>query len=290
MRSPAKGVNVIEIDDYESINIKEVLERGIHRRRPASGNGEELRDVAIWLLVLSLAKKSRTGIVFISGDKTFLNEQELNLHPSLSADIASCGSKISFYKGLREFIIANALNQEPVDSRAFRSLIPIERIEELARRRMKAISTSVGDILTVDFRELEPETAIKYKVGENTYYIEARLGGVARVCAQEQFTNPISANFWLTTPTIDPSPVGFGQNQGMITVRDMSLEPGQFSSYTPIGLDQPNTVKLNALIPPKPRNYLCSFKLGVSSRMVGGVAKSIELDSFQFKSFLPDEK
>jgi hypothetical protein len=44
-----------------------------------------------------------------------------------------------------------------------------------------------------------------------------------------------------------------------------------------------------ATLAPKPRRYLCSFKVSLSARTVGDTPESAEVDSIQFNSLLPDE-
>ena len=119
MRLPSKGVRVTEIDDYGQVDFKEVVSRGIHRRRPANDRGEELRDVILWLLALALTNDSRSGITFISKDKTFTSEDGQSLHPDLLNDLNSLSGRLDFYRGIREFVVAKALHHESIDADRF---------------------------------------------------------------------------------------------------------------------------------------------------------------------------
>ena len=63
LKAPAKGVKVIIHGDYSGVDINEVVRRGVHRVRPASETGEELRDVILWLHTIDYAKHARVRAV-----------------------------------------------------------------------------------------------------------------------------------------------------------------------------------------------------------------------------------
>jgi hypothetical protein len=101
---PAPGVEVVVYDDFSSIDVKELVRRGVNRIRPASAQGEELRDVILWIMVLQYAKASGAGMGFITDDKTFADEQQQKLHPQLADDVEREGVCVTFYRSIGEFI------------------------------------------------------------------------------------------------------------------------------------------------------------------------------------------
>jgi len=76
LKAPAKGIKAILHSDYSRVDIKEVIRRGIHRYRPASNSGEQLRDVILWLHALDYAKQKKRTVAFISNDTLFSNRKE----------------------------------------------------------------------------------------------------------------------------------------------------------------------------------------------------------------------
>lgn len=52
---PSKDIKCRFYSDYLDFGIEDVVKRGARRIKPASKDGEELRDVVIWLMVLQYA-------------------------------------------------------------------------------------------------------------------------------------------------------------------------------------------------------------------------------------------
>jgi hypothetical protein len=59
------GVVPVYVPEITGTFVQEVFMRGIHRIRPASDDGEELRDVILWLWVLEYAN-TISPVTFIS--------------------------------------------------------------------------------------------------------------------------------------------------------------------------------------------------------------------------------
>jgi hypothetical protein len=290
MRLPSKGVRVTEVDDYRAVDFKEVVTRGIHRRRPASERGEELRDVILWLLVLDLAKNSRSGIIFISRDKTFATEDGQNLHPDLLRDISSLKVRLDFYLSIREFVVARALDHESIDADQFYSIVSLRKVEQLTRERMIRSSTRVGNIVTADLKEFVFEHAIRYKVGEGAFFIEVLFGGSAELSIEEvgQYVNYVDVNSlstenvgkYLTGPLLATKTVNLQTGSIVAQPSDQTVVFGDFTLQNPTIL---------SLAPPKPRKYVCSFRVSLSARVVDDNLESLEVEAIQYKSFLLNE-
>src|ERR1700752_3008061 len=61
---PGRGDKSLVYDPHQQISISEVVRRGIKRIRPASDNGEELRDVVLWLTAIEYAKTKNQNVAF----------------------------------------------------------------------------------------------------------------------------------------------------------------------------------------------------------------------------------
>ena len=71
LMKPSDAIVVTYHADTTRISIDDVFIRGIHRIPPANGNGEELRDVIVWLSTLDYAKTSNSSVAFITDDSGF---------------------------------------------------------------------------------------------------------------------------------------------------------------------------------------------------------------------------
>jgi hypothetical protein len=60
--------------DVNGVDVNEVFLSGVKRRRPANKDGEELRDVIIWLIALQYADKEKKQIALVSNDGGFWND------------------------------------------------------------------------------------------------------------------------------------------------------------------------------------------------------------------------
>jgi hypothetical protein len=68
LRKPAPGINVLNLTEATGVDLKEVYLRGKGREAPASKNGEELRDVILWLSEVAYAKQTGERLAFVSAD------------------------------------------------------------------------------------------------------------------------------------------------------------------------------------------------------------------------------
>src|SRR5262249_32058123 len=66
LKAPSEKVNTVFLDNYSEISLADVMRRGIQRIRPANSEGEELRDVTIWLWAMRYAKETKSDLAFIS--------------------------------------------------------------------------------------------------------------------------------------------------------------------------------------------------------------------------------
>src|ERR1035437_10942034 len=84
LMKPMDGVVPIYVPEITGAFIQEAFMRGIHRTRPANDNGEELRDVILWLWVLDYANNV-DAVTFMSDDGGFWAAD--GVHPDIDRDL-----------------------------------------------------------------------------------------------------------------------------------------------------------------------------------------------------------
>jgi hypothetical protein len=183
LKSPAKGIELKYVADLSGVDINEVVKRGIHRMRPASDKGEELRDVILWLFVLAYAKQSGAPVAFISGDQAFWNENETA--EQIKEDIRKAAVDVRLYRKTADFVTANAPSSEEISTDVLAKMFSPQLIEEpalsLARKtltqeywggRSGQLFQSDGKLEIVS---LMPIFGTFYKVDKDHDFAEAKI-------------------------------------------------------------------------------------------------------------------
>jgi hypothetical protein len=112
LRRPSERVRTKFLAEADGVDLKEVIRRGVKRIPPASSSGEELRDVILWLIVLSHARTSGRPTSFVTADTGFWDLDKPKVE--IQHDIDSLNVKVRLYRDLAEFTKANALRSEPI--------------------------------------------------------------------------------------------------------------------------------------------------------------------------------
>lgn len=114
LNQPTKWVKSIRYDNSSKITPMDVALRGINRLKPASAEGEQLRDVLLWMQLLEYAQESDREIAFITQNKKdFCGKDGSGLHPDLVQECAKLGIKVHFYFDIVEFLREHSLAQSP---------------------------------------------------------------------------------------------------------------------------------------------------------------------------------
>jgi hypothetical protein len=285
LNQPAPGVQAVIYNDYSGVDVREVAQRGIGRVRPANEEGEELRDVILWLLVLHYARQTKTPVAFVSGDKTF-QDDESALHPALRKDLERAKVNITFYPFIRDFVKGNALEAEPIKQEALSAYITDQELRGISTEQLLGSRFWGGTIVSAEVSRCELAEARRYRVGEDSYYIEARYtgDGTVRLSKQEQ-----------TYVLVNNSPVGSARQ--VITGVPAGVIP-DYSQYFREPLGEPlilnnlagvtgGTIYHNSVgatwVPGAPEDtYMCSFSLRLSLRIAKGARQALEVDEFVF--------
>ena len=172
---PAPGINTTLFDDSK-IDVREVYRRGINRRRPASHDGEELRDVILWLSVLEYTRASKDKVALVTRDKGFWNGDVI--HPEIAEDIATNSAEIFLHKDIESFNRANALSSAPLPATEIGKLLNVRALDEKALGKVALILNSVEtEKSTVEYRsglveDARWEDGTIYEVAEDVRFAE----------------------------------------------------------------------------------------------------------------------
>jgi len=93
-------------DDF----LHEIVHRAINRIKPINANGQQFRDVILWLSIKKLLKEpSMISAAFISNDTgEFTSSDKANLHPDLEKEIIDEDISLIYYTSLNHFIEKHA--------------------------------------------------------------------------------------------------------------------------------------------------------------------------------------
>lgn len=227
LKKPSTRVKTKDDDDLSGVELEDVLQRGINRKRPASNKGEELRDVVLWFVVLHYAKKVGEEIAFVAKDTTFIEGGAV--HPDISADIASRGVTVHMYSSIDDFIKAQAPQPAVVTPDWLKRFEPknlsiiMEQHTIPAFRRVPSYNSYSITHATCD--NLKFVEGSLYSVGRNSTYAELMYRPVLTVEAEGYgTTNTI-------TYTYEPSTY-----ENLITYSNIFQPNPMISGEVPTGL------------------------------------------------------
>ena len=285
---PSKYVKSKLLSSYGDVDVAEIVRRGVHRVPPANGNGEELRDVITWLMMLSDLSKSKRNLAFISSDEHFGSSN--SLRPQLQEDIAKNNVEVHFYSTIDDFIKAHALAPKPLVADNAIELIGIKRIEkhfEAAAHQAYQNWTQAKsyEIRTRDVRFVR---GALYDVGVDSQYGEVEFEGdlTIQLTLEQHSYIPVGYPTNIVPPLLGPtllSPWGTtfmgdvsvsGMNtKGAFTLGSL-LKPG----YVPWGMSGQGTIHHIA-----ERKLVCkvSGTLVLALRLVGGKVTLVETEKFE---------
>jgi PIN domain len=182
---------VVVLEDYKDITLEEVVRRGVHRIRPASDNGEELRDVVIWLVVLEHAKAKNSEVAFITDDGHFKGPDE-NFH------LATHKVELKYYDSIPKFVRVNALELSIVAADEIAPIVKEGVIADLVTDLFKR--DKLEDVIVSD---IQFQGAQKYKVADDSFYVEATYITVVRYSV---ITAPLSRFSLSATSSVQGGP------------------------------------------------------------------------------------
>jgi hypothetical protein len=252
--NPGQGFEVKVLANYEGVSLSEVVRRGVKRIPPANKKGEELRDVITWLFVLKHAKDQNCAIAFVAQDGHFKGEGD-KLHPDLDSDLSFYDVAIQFHTSINQFVKDNSLEKSAADAQEIAALIKEGRISDLLVERIGRL-----ELTNIMVEETKFTNATKYKIADDSFYVEAEYSVGIRYSEYTAQMNLFSTNAVSGFNALQPAPE--------------VISPGLFHR---IG----QSISLSELAKPQPigtqTNYHVVITPVFSFRLVGGVVESLEI-------------
>jgi hypothetical protein len=174
LKHPAKGVQESLFLDSDSVRVRELVGRGIKRRKPADQNGEQLRDVLLWLLVVQHARKTACEVAFLSEDLDFrAGKGSEELHPDLRAEALANKLSLSFHTAVSKFVTAHALKKAPLDGVWWSETVPVNDIEQEVKKHLPESEQIRGSLDEVVVESIEFAGGTRYTISPDAEYVEA---------------------------------------------------------------------------------------------------------------------
>jgi hypothetical protein len=284
-RAPAKGISVVYYPETTGVDVSEVFLRGVKRRRPANSEGEELRDVIIWLIVLHYAESEKKHVAFVTADGSFWKDAEV--HDHIAQDISNRKLDVHLFRTVDDFVKASAPTSAKVDaayvSRVLDETKLVPNFVTAAKKAMesskkifwqsftvRSVKLTTAKLADGSVFEINPETKFLELSYDLTFIVQALLHSSR--FEQPQMFAGLAAN-------IPSGSWGFGQSRtfpGFGTIPSGS--PLAWSGGT-----------LNPFAPPEPpqadqttaKVYSVHAKAQISVRLVNDVLTETELDGLE---------
>jgi len=265
LNKPDKKVSILIYKTDAGIKAFDVAYRGIHRKRPANDNGEELRDVMIWLTALDYAKQSRRPLAFISKNKKAFQESKNSdvLHHELLEECKSAKVDIHFYCDVLPFIQDHSLEQAPIKETEVPEVIKFENLDSQSAMSVRNIRTPFGYPSEIHIEEIKFTDGTMFKISEATSVAEYHFRGNARLIVSG----------WLQHGETSIDSATFKHLQQTLTFVDIH-QAGLSQTPSPV-------VNLTAQIPGLIQ-VRYGFDMEISARFRNGQLASWELESFRY--------
>lgn len=282
---PSQGVQTVIYRDYSRVDIREVAERGIVRKRPANEKGEELRDVILWLVVLQYAAQSKKPIAFISGDKAFQGDGG-GLHPDLRKDLEQEKVTVTLYPLIRDFVKGNALKVEPIEQAFIAAWVDAKELRGISTEQLLGSNFWGRTTLGAEVSHCEFAEGRKYLVGEDSYYVEARYTGEGIISLTPPPITVFTSNYVPRANYLSPH-VGTAVAKPYFgDINSLLAAPAPLSPYIQLGASGEAVYESLVGVPVVPeltgKSYKCSFSIRLSLRIVKESREALEVDEFVF--------
>ncbi|HXM63399.1 MAG TPA: PIN domain-containing protein [Terriglobales bacterium] len=205
--NPSKHITPsLILKNYTDVALEEVVIRGVRRIPPANQNGEELRDVIHWLMILAHARASKRELAFITSDEHF--KQDADLHPSLKKEVRDNDLSLHFYPSVDDFIKAHSPRDRSLSESDAVSLLGrahvMDRFEIEARPALSAIWRDDTVVHVVE-RNAQLTRGALYKVGNDSEFgeLEFVVDIVARVTSRIPVVSAITGDFFFPLSSSD---------------------------------------------------------------------------------------
>jgi hypothetical protein len=303
LMEPAPNVKVRLYDDYSGVDLQEVVRRGAERVRPANENGEELRDVVLWLMVVKYASEARCPVAFICNDDHFQGPGG-SLHETLGSDLARAKAEVTLYRSISDFVTGNALQTEAMTEESFSGLIDAGLLRVEIQKSIGQSPQLAGEVLESKLDVVHFLSGNKYTVGDGSFYLECRLNGEGSVRVREyEYTMQVSGYIPVSSPAVSLGVYNLAANSLVYNPANSVVytPAGNSWVYTPpytpsAGFIYPaslpiapsggtyNSLLSNAFAKPtsSAKLYKCCFECEISARIDAGQLKALQTDRLVF--------
>ncbi|MGA9043215.1 MAG: PIN domain-containing protein [Terriglobales bacterium] len=244
------------------VDSTEVARRGAYRVKPASEDGEELRDVIVWLSFLEYVKEGEWEYVFISADKGFWSKT--GLHEQIEDDIRIAGKRITMYRSIEDFLKAQDIPAKPLTESDALALLRNSEFDERMLRAVSAVVTADWKNHTADegrIESLNVKSATIYEISLDHRLVEATFEIVVVYTASMK-----------SGTSIFSSSINFRERIYPTNFEEWPMStPISFSPYEPMLFGFAVGIRVRGT-------------LSVSARLQNGVLDRLDLDGFTVES------
>ena len=114
----------VQVAEHPAHHMDELIHRLAYRVPPASANGEEARDVLLWLLACESGKHRE--LAFVSGDKRAFR-QDGKLRENLADEINTLSHPLHVYETIEDFLRAHHRRESSIDKKWISQQLEAER-------------------------------------------------------------------------------------------------------------------------------------------------------------------
>jgi hypothetical protein len=175
LMKPSENIRPLYVPEIIGVSVEEVFMRGVHRSRPASDDGEELRDVIIWLWVLHYCSSAPGNVAFVSQDSTFWNGEEPHQH--IATDIRLQENRLSICRTIDEFLKKHAPAPAEVTAEWFLTHFKVSDFEResIASATRELNGMLWGAVRDVCLDSLDFVQGSLYEVAPGVQFAELRI-------------------------------------------------------------------------------------------------------------------
>jgi hypothetical protein len=281
LMEPMDGMRPIYVPEITGTFLQEAFMRGVHRTRPANQNGEEMRDVILWLWALTYSDSANTEVAFISDDGGFWAGDAA--HPDIDRDIRSKDGKVHIFRSIQEFLKHHAPAPTDVSEEWLHQHFTIQMIErEVIDRAIQVLHQTLprGGVRALSIEEHKLKAGKLYEVSRDAQFAELQFHLVFKFVLVSASPTPFGFSGFGT---------GFGGGFGVGLGRALGGKMGNsswMSSQWTKGLYKPGTNVLTGGDPefaeaqpdPDPRDFRCDGEAQISVRIKDNETTQVSVD------------
>ena len=272
LMKPVEGIVPLYVAETRGVSIDEVFMRGVHRTRPANQQGEELRDVIIWLWVLEYSSSVGDQIAFVSKDSGFWTKD--GIHPDIARDPRVKDGRVSIYSSIDNFAKQHAPAPAAATSEWLREHFQIQAVEsQLIDQASKALRLE-GRVKDLALESHEFVDGSVYDVGPKTQFAELRFKLMFKFTYSEGTArNFIGSGLGFSSPLIGRPT--FADNyisniSRFLSAKDLQPDDAGFLNYSAV-----DTVESPI------RELHCDAETKISVRVKDAESSEVSVDSFK---------